>query len=155
MVTRRTPPQRGEPWTRLRFVTLYTPFRQKLLAEIQREPGVSYHSLARRVGRAETRVRDNMRPLLEARLVYRVKEPGRVSLYPNGVKPSPRVRAQNAMALRVHAYIVKRREASMRELTSTLGLSRHQVGRALGALEREGHVTVVRRATIARLKGDA
>lgn len=142
-----------EPFTRLQLVTLYTPFRVRLLDEIAREPGVSYRGLARRVGRAETRVRDNVQQLLSARLVYRVKEPGRVSLYPNGVKPSPRVRAQAAVTLRVGEYVSRRGEASMRDLTSALGLSRHQVGRALGALEREGRVTVVRRATIARVRG--
>lgn len=141
-----------EPHTSLQLVTLYTPFRVRLLEEIRREPGISYRALARRVGRDETRVHDNVRRLVEARLVVRVKEPGRVSLYPNGVKPTLRVRAQSVITERVTAYLARYGEATMRDLTRELGISRHQAGRALGALERAGRITVLRRATIARLK---
>lgn len=141
-----------EPHTGLQLVTLYTPFRQRLLEEILREPGISYRALAHRLGREQSRVHDNVRRLVEARLVVRMKEPGRVSLYPNGVKPTPRVRAQSVITERVAAYLARHGEATMRDLVK-LGISRHQAGRALGALERAGRVTVLRRATIARLTG--
>lgn len=145
-------PQPGEPRTRLRLVSLYTPLRLRMLEEISRTPGISHRGLAARLGRCETRIRDNLRPLLQARLVYRFPEPGRVGLWPNGVKATPSVRAQSLITERVEAYVVKHREATMRDLTSELGISRHQVGRALGHLERAGRIIVLRRATIARVR---
>lgn len=151
-------PMRGEPRTRLRQVTLFTPLRVAILDAIRGEPGTSAYAISKRLGRRDSRIRDNMRPLFQARLVYGVREPGRVSLYLNGVKPTlrePHARAQSVVTQRVHEYVLVHGEATMRELTSKLGLSRQQVGRALGQLERTGRISVLRRTTIARLRRNA
>lgn len=169
---RRTPfvPSRGQPYDRraykrtarepktsLQLVTLYTPFRKELLALIRRNPGVSYHGLARMTGRCDGRIHDNVRHLIEARLVHVVKTPGRSHLYLNGVKHVPPAHAPTQVSQnvqRVYAYLCKHKEATRQDVIRELGLTRHQAYRALEVLEKRGIIRQLRRVTIARLLRD-
>lgn len=143
-----------EPFTGLQLVTLYTPFRKELLRLIREHPGVSFHGLARLTGRCDTRVRDNVRHLVAARLIYVVREPYRCYLYLNGVKHQPPQRSPtqvSANVARVHEYVRRHGEATRQDIIKELGLTRHQAYRAMNELERLGVIRQLRRVTIARL----
>lgn len=117
-----------EPHTSLQLVTLYTPFRKKLLALIRANPGISYRALARLAGRCDGRVRDNARHLIAAGLVYAVKQSGRNYLYVNGVKHTPAARVPTQVgenAARVLAHLQKHGEATRSDVMRELGLTRH------------------------------
>lgn len=151
---RKHKPKMNEPYTGLQLVTLYTPFRRHLLALIRENPGISYRGLARKTGRCDARIHDNVRHLIAAGLVHVVKEPGRNYLYLNGVKHTPGRRAYSVLAdstARVYAYMLQHPEATRQQVIRELGLTRHQAYRAMNALEARGIIKQMRRVTIARL----
>lgn len=159
-------PRKGEPKTSLKIVTIFTPFRLRLLDLIRGHPGVSYWRLAALAKRPPTAVRDNLRTLIQARLVHVVKEPWRNYIYLNGVKHPRDVRPppwhgrygapRGVVPLgetmrRVYEYLVLHEDATRQQVIRELGLSRHQALRALAQIEKRGIVTQLRRVTLARL----
>ena len=160
----RPKPRRGEPKTRLKIVSLYTPLRLELLRLVRENPGISARRLAMLVGREQARVRDAMYRLREARLVYWVKGSWRNYYYLNGVKPDPTHMEVHPLTgfcggdtqvgvhtQRVYAYLVERPDSLRHEMMRELRLTRHQAARALWQLEKRGIVRVQRRVTVAKL----
>lgn len=75
-------PTLGEPRTRLKLVSLFTPTRVAMLEAIHAQPGLSASEVARAIGRHPATMWSNVHLLLQSGLVRAERDGRRLCLFP-------------------------------------------------------------------------
>lgn len=137
----RVRPRAGEPRTRLKQVSIFTPTRIAILDTVRAHPGCTMTEVARAIGRDESTVSTNARLLRQARLLIVERMGKRSALFIAGAStPEQRLSAQLGASARLLAELDGQVPMSVPYLARTLGESRHFVRYHLTRLTRLGLV---------------
>lgn len=144
-------PAAGEPVTKLKQVSLFTPQRIAILDAIRAAPGISLSDLSRRFKRDTSTIDGHLRHLKQAGLVVQERDGKRVALYLNGeFSARERLIARLGDGAEILALVQEGKAKSPAEIAKRLGISRHKTRGQLERLARLGFLREVETQVLVR-----